>query len=136
MTTNNRRDFLKLAGAASTGALITGAGTAAAQTQGAEEVATAAPSTGNPFDVVHDRRGTNSIKWDFAYDGGVNDEVAFEAGADATSGPLPLSLSDMEFQTSPRIIEALEKRARHGIYGYTKPTRDYFRSISNWISNH
>ncbi len=136
MTKNSRRDFLKLAGAASTGAILTSAGKATAQTQAAENAAPPAPSTESPFDVVHDRRGTNSIKWDFAYDGGVNDEVAHDVGADAASGPLPMSLSDMEFQTSPKIVEALEKRARHGIYGYTKPTSDYFRSISNWISSH
>ncbi|MGI9202396.1 MAG: MalY/PatB family protein [Woeseiaceae bacterium] len=136
MTTNTRRDFLKLVSAASTGALITNSGSAAAQAQGVASVEPPAPSSDNPFDVVHDRRGTNSIKWDFAYDGGVNDEVAYQTGADAASGPLPMSLSDMEFQTSPRIIEALQKRARHGIYGYTKPTSDYFRSITNWISSH
>lgn len=136
MTTNNRREFLKYASAASAGAMLPTAGSPAAQTHGAENVAQPAPSTDNPFDVVHDRRGTNSIKWDFAYDGGVNDEVAYGAAVDATSGPLPMSLSDMEFQTSPKIIEALENRARHGIYGYTKPTRDYFRSITSWISSH
>lgn len=136
MKTNSRRNFLKLAGAASTGAILTSAGKATAQAQETENISPPAPSVENPFDVIHDRRGTNSIKWDFAYDGGVNDEVAHDVGADSASGPLPMSLSDMEFQTSPKIIEALEKRAQHGIYGYTKPTGDYFRSISNWISSH
>ena len=132
MTSNSRRDFLKLASAASTGALLASAQGAGAQT---ETAATSAEAAGNPFDVVHDRRGTNSIKWDTAYHDGSSDVVAHDLGSNAVSGPLPLSLSDMEFQTAPVIVSALEARARHGIFGYTKPTSDYFQSISRWVSD-
>lgn len=136
MTSNNRREFLKLAGAASTGAVLTGIESATAQTQAVDSATPPAQSAENPFDVVHDRRGTNSIKWDFSYHDGGSEEVTHELATSAASGPLPMSLSDMEFQTSPKIISALEERARHGIYGYTKPTKSYFQAISRWIAGH
>jgi cystathionine beta-lyase len=135
MTSNNRREFLKLAGAASTGAIFTSAKNATAQTQSVDSAALRAQSAENPFDLVHDRRGTNSIKWDFSYHEGVSKAVTHDLGVSSVSGPLPMSLSDMEFQTSPRIISALEKRVQHGIYGYTKPTKEYFQAISHWIAS-
>lgn len=136
MTSNSRRDFIKLAGAASTGTFLAGAGNVAAQIQAVGSAPPAAKSAENPFDIVHDRRGTNSIKWDFSYDDGATTEVAQEAGVDDASDPLPMSISDMEFQTSPQIISALEERVQHGIYGYTKPNKDYFQAISHWIADY
>jgi len=136
MTSKNRREFLKLAGAASTGAVFTSIENATAQIQAVDSGLPPAQSAENPFDIVHDRRGTNSIKWDFFYDDGVTKEAAHELGVGEASRPLPMSLSDMEFQTSPKIISALEKRVQHGIYGYTKPNKEYFQTISHWIANH
>ena len=135
MTSKNRREFLKLAGAASTGVAFTNIENAAAQNQAIDSGRPPAQSAENPFDIVHDRRGTNSIKWDFVYDDGVTKEVADALGDGDPSRPLPMSLSDMEFQTSPEIIAALEKRVQHGIYGYTKPNKEYFQAISHWIAN-
>jgi cystathionine beta-lyase len=135
MTPKNRREFLKLAGAASTGAALSAVNSTAAQDRDVDRIASTAQSTGSPFDVVHDRRGTNSIKWDFSYDDGVTSDVASAPGIGAASRPLPMSLSDMEFQTAPEIVSALDKRVRHGIYGYTKPNSDYFRAISDWIDD-
>ena len=54
------------------------------------------------FDEILDRRGTSSIKWD---------KYAPEV--------LPLWVADMDFRAPPPVIEALEKRIRHGIFGYT-----------------
>lgn len=103
----------------------------------AQETAVTLPSAQtaeDQFDIVHNRRGTNSIKWDFAYQDGELKQINDEVDAEAALKPLPMWLSDMEFQTSPKIIEALQQRAQHGIYGYTKPTDSYYRSISSWIS--
>jgi len=136
MTSKNRREFLKLAGAASTGAAFTSVETAMAQVQAVDGGLPPAQAAENPFDIVHDRRGTNSIKWDLYYDDGVTREITQELSVNAASRPMPMSLSDMEFQTSPNIIAALEKRAQHGIYGYTKPNREYFQAISDWIAKH
>ncbi len=132
MTSTNRRDFMKLASVASTGLILAGADGSIVNAQ----------QTGSPFDVIHDRRGTNSIKWDFNYQDGIphevdhNSEVAHEEEEGLEKKPLPLSLSDMEFQTAPAIIEAMQERVKHGIFGYTKPTNSYYQAISNWMSRH
>jgi len=142
MTSTSRRNFIKLASAASTGVVLSGTEGAMAKIQETENSISMTTNIGNPFDVVHNRRGTNSIKWDFFYQDGIPHEVdhkaqvVHEADNRLETTPLPMSLSDMEFQTSPKIIEALEKRVKHGIFGYTKPTKSYYQSISNWMSNH
>lgn len=55
------------------------------------------------FDEIIERRGTNSYKWDLVKEDGV----------------IPMWVADMDFQTAPCIIEALQKRVAHGIFGYT-----------------
>jgi cystathionine beta-lyase len=57
------------------------------------------------FDRAVDRTGTGSEKWE-RY-----------AGRDV----LPMWVADMDFETAPPVIEALERRARHGVFGYTVP---------------
>jgi len=54
-----------------------------------------------PFDRIVDRRGTDSIKWSY-YEPDV----------------LPMWVADMDFPAPPAMIEALEDRVRHGIFGY------------------
>jgi cysteine-S-conjugate beta-lyase len=57
------------------------------------------------FDRVIDRTGTGSEKWE-RY-----------AGRDV----LPMWVADMDFETASPVVEALERRARHGVFGYTVP---------------
>lgn len=45
------------------------------------------------FDEITERRGTNSYKWDLVKEDGV----------------IPMWVADMDFQTAPCIIEALQK---------------------------
>ena len=52
------------------------------------------------FDKTIDRRATNSYKWD-----------------SAPEGVLPMWVADMDFRTAPAIIDALQKRVAHGIFG-------------------
>ena len=59
------------------------------------------------FDRVIDRTGTGSEKWE-RY-----------AGRDV----LPMWVADMDFETAPVVVEALERRARHGVFGYTVPDK-------------
>lgn len=54
------------------------------------------------FDTVIDRSGGDSIKWN-RY-----------AGRDV----LPLWVADMDFASPPAVIEALERRVAHGVFGY------------------
>lgn len=71
------------------------------------------------FDKLTDRRGTNSYKWDSAV---------------AEKDILPMWVADMDFQTAPAIIEALQKRVEHGIFGYTKVPQSYYDAVTNWFS--
>jgi len=74
------------------------------------------------FDTVIERRGTGSEKWDMC-------DTIFSG-----SGLLPLWVADMDFQAPPEVIEALAKRAAHGIYGYTAYTDSAYGSVINWFS--
>ncbi|HAF49097.1 MAG TPA: aspartate aminotransferase, partial [Anaerolineaceae bacterium] len=53
------------------------------------------------FDQIIDRRGTESIKWDYYEEDG-----------------LPMWIADMDFRSPYSVIEALHKRVSHGIFGY------------------
>lgn len=69
------------------------------------------------FDKTIDRRATNSYKWD-----------------SAPEGVLPMWVADMDFRTAPAIIDALQKRVAHGIFGYTRVPDAYYDAITSWFS--
>lgn len=69
------------------------------------------------FDKTIDRRATNSYKWDSAPD-----------------GVLPMWVADMDFRTAPAIIDALQKRVAHGIFGYTRVPDAYYDAVTSWFS--
>ena len=70
------------------------------------------------FDELTDRRHSGSYKWDSA----------------AEDGVLPMWVADMDFRTLPAIVEALQKRVAHGIFGYTKVPGAYYDAIIRWFS--
>ena len=74
------------------------------------------------FDAVIERRGTGSVKFDFAVENGYPADV------------LPLWVADMDFQAPPCVMEALKERVAHGIFGYTGLKDDYFEAIHGWFS--
>jgi cysteine-S-conjugate beta-lyase len=59
------------------------------------------------FDTVFERRGTDSQKWQKYADRDV----------------LPMWVADMDFKSSPAIVEALHRRVEHGIFGYARPVK-------------
>ena len=69
------------------------------------------------FDKITDRRATNSYKWD-----------------SAPEGVLPMWVADMDFRTAPAIIDALQKRVAHGIFGYTRVPDAYYDAVTAWFS--
>ena len=75
------------------------------------------------FDEIIDRRGTNSLKYDFAAERGVPD------------GLIPMWVADMDFKTAPCVTEALTKSVNHAIYGYSEVKRvgGYFQAIEKWF---
>ncbi len=71
------------------------------------------------FDTVVDRRGTGSMKWDVPED------------------EIPMWVADMDFQTAPAIRAAIEKRARHGVFGYSVMNAEWYDSIiGHWKRVH
>lgn len=76
------------------------------------------------FDKVVERRGTGSLKYDFAKQWGMPDDV------------LPLWVADMDFETSSYVADALADRLQHGIFGYTESGEEYFEAVKGWMSRH
>lgn len=76
------------------------------------------------FDQIIERKGTDSLKYDFAKRRGKPEEV------------IPLWVADMDFQTSSMILDELHKRVEHGIFGYTEPGDDYFDAVAAWLKEH
>lgn len=71
------------------------------------------------FDTLINRRNTGSYKWDSATDSDI----------------IPLWVADMDFKTAPVIIEALEKRVEHGVFGYTRVPEEYYNATIDWFAN-
>lgn len=85
------------------------------------------------FDREINRRGTNSVKWEFIHDG---DELIYrDEPDDSSTGPrlLPMWVADMDFHCPEPVVEALVARAQHRIFGYTSPTDSYYNAIVNWM---
>lgn len=66
------------------------------------------------FDDPPARRNTGSLKWD------------------VKENELPMWVADMDFETAPEIKSAIEKRASHGIFGYTVIPDSWSEAYSNW----
>ena len=74
------------------------------------------------FDEIIDRKNTSSLKFDFGIERKGRDDL------------LPLWVADMDFKLPDEIIEDIEKRVSHGIFGYTDPKDDYKKALKNWFS--
>lgn len=70
------------------------------------------------FDIEVNRRHTGSYKWD-------SDR--------ADDNTLPVWVADMDFKTAPCIIDALQRRVAHGIFGYTKVDDAYYEAVRRWF---
>ncbi|WP_440135205.1 MalY/PatB family protein [Chitinophaga sancti] len=70
------------------------------------------------FDEIIPRRHTHSVKWDQA----------------SHVEMLPMSIADMDFRTAPAVIDALQRRVAHGIFGYTRISDTYFQAVVNWFT--
>lgn len=60
------------------------------------------------FDELHDRRRTCSNKWDKYKDQDI----------------LPLWVADMDFRSPDAVIQAMQERVSHGIFGYSSPSEN------------
>ncbi len=77
------------------------------------------------FDSLIERKGTNSLKYDFMEEEGKPSDV------------LPLWVADMDFRAPDAVTEALIQASRHGIFGYSEVKLPYFQAVHDWFQeNH
>ena len=67
------------------------------------------------FSIPTERRNSACMKWD------ERPEVSY-----------PLWVADMDFRVCPAIVEALQARVDHAIFGYAVPPESFYESIINW----
>ena len=48
---------------------------------------------------------------------------------------LPMSVADMDLKAPASVIEGLQKRVAHGIYGYESKPESYFSALESWYQN-
>jgi len=73
------------------------------------------------FDRVVDRKNTDSAKWD-------NLTTLF-----GHEDVIPMFVADMDFNAPPAVVEAVNRKAEQGIYGYPNKPASYNDSIINWF---
>jgi Bifunctional PLP-dependent enzyme with beta-cystathionase and maltose regulon repressor activities len=65
------------------------------------------------FDKQIDRRGTNSLKWNKYKDQDI----------------IPLWVADTDFMAPQGVIEALQQRVAHGVFGYSRPSPRFIELV-------
>ena len=76
-------------------------------------------NTTQPFDQPVDRQTTSSQKWEKYRDTDI----------------LPMWVADTDFMAPPAVIEALQARVDHGIFGYTNTPAELSQLIIERIQN-
>lgn len=74
------------------------------------------------FDELIERCGTGCVKWDERPE-----------AVDSSDGIIPLWVADMDFKAAPAIMDAVMKRAAHGVFGYTVVEEDYYLAVISWF---
>lgn len=75
------------------------------------------------FDRIVDRTGVDSVKYGLR-------RLVFNK-----EDVIPLWVADMDFETPDFIIEAMQKRLDHSVFGYGFRSPEYVKTIVNWLSN-
>ncbi|MDR0530648.1 MAG: pyridoxal phosphate-dependent aminotransferase [Oscillospiraceae bacterium] len=79
---------------------------------------------GYDFNFAPDRRGTGSLKYDFA--------LARQRPEDV----LPLWVADMDFPAAPEILHAMQTALSHGVFGYSEAMPGYYAALARWFEEH
>ncbi|UNS98054.1 pyridoxal phosphate-dependent aminotransferase [Streptomyces tubbatahanensis] len=75
------------------------------------------------FDRVVERHGTWCTQWDYVQD------------RFGVPGLLPFTISDMDFETAPEVLEALRRRLDHGVLGYSRWRQsDFLSAVTDWYA--
>ncbi|ASN04287.1 MalY/PatB family protein [Virgibacillus necropolis] len=73
------------------------------------------------FNKFIDRRKTNSAKWEEAMNDTKSDDT------------IALSVAEMDFRSSPEVVNKMVTAANHGIYGYTNVSESYYKVVQEWM---
>lgn len=73
------------------------------------------------FDEVITRTKTDCAKWDATANEGKPADV------------IPMWVADMDFKAPQAVIDALQKRVEHGVYGYTFISDEYRQIVVDWM---
>ena len=80
---------------------------------------------GKLFESIN-RKNTNCRKWDLSFkEIGVKSEEV-----------LPFWVADSDYPTCPRVKKDIIKRAKHGVYGYSFVSDEYFEILNKWTKEH
>ncbi len=77
------------------------------------------------FDEYIDRNQYPAMKW----------RRAFLLEHFGNEDAIPMSVADMDLKAPPTVIEHLQKRVAHGIYGYESKPESYFTVLKSWYQN-
>lgn len=66
------------------------------------------------FSKLTDRKNSQSLKWD------------------VEKQELPMWVADMDFEVAPEIVDALQQRVNHKIFGYNIVPKEFYESIHTW----
>lgn len=69
------------------------------------------------FNAIVPRRGSGCVKWDTT-----------------DPGVIPMWIADMDFKAADPIIEAINRRAAHGVFAYTQVTDEYYDAVIRWFA--
>lgn len=81
------------------------------------------------FDEIINRKDNHSTKYNELARFGIDKD------SDEAKDFIPLWIADMDFKTAQPIIDALEKKAQHGLFGYVYRPEEYFQAFINWQKN-
>jgi cysteine-S-conjugate beta-lyase len=73
------------------------------------------------FDRLIDRTGTESLKW------------VYPRKVLKVEDAIPLWVADMDFEAPPAVVEALKRRAAHGVFGYPLVPPSFYAAAIDWL---
>ncbi len=75
------------------------------------------------FDKVIDRTGTESLKW------------VYPRKVLKVEDAIPMWVADMDFEAPPAVVEAVRRRAAHGVFGYPLVPPSFFEAAIGWLKH-
>ncbi|WP_027695097.1 MalY/PatB family protein [Vibrio litoralis] len=79
----------------------------------------------NTFDQILNRKESGSVKWDF---------MQQKLGLSETD-LLPMWVSDYDFKAPQVVLDALQQRVEHGIFGYAERDDAYYQATMDWYQS-